>query len=502
MTLTLWLLAGISLLELALTTVTTLWPLRRPLAGGTAIGIALLGGTVMGLRFSLATSVIALISLYRVVNLLRLVQNRTEPHYLKRAVRRSSLSLIALQTAVLLLLALSDKVQPSSNQGWALLAILQCLIAIGLFASTQRQLRKTLPLSVTEHFSDSQLPSLSVCIPARNETEALEDCLRSLVANDYPKLEIIVLDDCSQGPRTSDIIRAFAHDGVRFIQGTPPTDDWLAKNWGYQQLYETSNGAYVLFCGVDTRFEPQTLRTLITTMLAKNKSMASVIPQNVRPTGITNQLALLIQPARYAWELCLPRRTFKRPPVLSSCWVASRKVLEKSGGIAAVRHSITPEAQFAKYATARDGYSFMQSAGTMIVTRLKSRVEQWSTAVRTRYPQLHRRPEMVLIVSLTQLFILIAPLLLAIVGVYQGLWLQAIAAATATVLNAVIYAQVTHLAYRSSKPVDSLLLPFATLLDIYIRHESMWRYEFGEITWKGRNVCLPVMRVIPRLPKI
>jgi hypothetical protein len=30
----------------------------------------------------------------------------------------------------------------------------------------------------------------------------------------------------------------------------------------------------------------------------------------------------------------------------------------------------------------------------------------------------------------------------------------------------------------------------------------MWQYEFHEVLWKGRNVCLPVMRIIPNLPKL
>ena len=49
------------------------------------------------------------------------------------------------------------------------------------------------------------------------------------IASDYPKLEIIVLDDCSQD-RTAEIIRNFAHDGVRFIQSEDNKDNWLDKN--------------------------------------------------------------------------------------------------------------------------------------------------------------------------------------------------------------------------------------------------------------------------------
>lgn len=502
MTLMLWLFVGLSILELGIVS-RWLWPLRRPLAAGIAIGLALVSGGVVGTRFSLGLCGFALISLYRVVGLLRLVQDRTTAPYLRRIAPRTTRTLLAAQLLLLALLWLSDRLRPNPNVTWVCVGSLQLLVAAILLISTQRQLRKTLPLAVNEHFSNSHLPALSVCVPARNETAALEECLRTIIASDYPKLEVLVLDDCSQGPRTTDIIRGFAHDGVRFVQGTPAPEGWLAKNWAYQQLYDASNGSLVLFCGVDVRFEPTTLRTLITTMLAKDKHMASVIPRNVRPTSLREQLALCIQPARYAWELCPPRRLFNRPPVLSSCWVAERSLLDKSGSFAAVRGSITPEAHFARKAVSiGDGYSFVQSTSELAVTSVKGRADQWDTAVRTRYPQLHKRPELVLAVSVFELLLLLGPIPMLAAAVVHGLWLQAIITGLAAATVCVVYAEVTSVTYHSHRFTDIFLAPLAVLYDIYIRHESMWRYEFGEVTWKGRNVCLPVMRVVPRLPKL
>ena len=63
------------------------------------------------------------------------------------------------------------------------------------------------------------VPSVSVCIPARNETHAMAECLERVLASDYPKLEILVFDDNSADD-TSTIIRSFAQEGVRFVAGT------------------------------------------------------------------------------------------------------------------------------------------------------------------------------------------------------------------------------------------------------------------------------------------
>ena len=40
----------------------------------------------------------------------------------------------------------------------------------------------------------AELPSVSVCIPARNETHAMTECLERVLASDYEKLEIIAED--------------------------------------------------------------------------------------------------------------------------------------------------------------------------------------------------------------------------------------------------------------------------------------------------------------------
>lgn len=64
------------------------------------------------------------------------------------------------------------------------------------------------------------------------------------------------------------------------------------------------------------------------------------------------------------------------------------------------------------------------------------------------------------------------------------------------------YAKVMNLTYRTFLLRGFVLLPFAALYDIALLNYSMWQYEFHEVLWKGRNICMPVMRVYPALPKL
>jgi cellulose synthase/poly-beta-1,6-N-acetylglucosamine synthase-like glycosyltransferase len=76
----------------------------------------------------------------------------------------------------------------------------------------------------------TELPSVSVCIPARNEMHVMTECLESVLASTYPKLEVIVLDDRSEDT-TSTLVKAFARDGVRFVEGKKLPPGWLGKNY-------------------------------------------------------------------------------------------------------------------------------------------------------------------------------------------------------------------------------------------------------------------------------
>ncbi|MCA9348096.1 glycosyltransferase, partial [Candidatus Saccharibacteria bacterium] len=349
-----------------------------------------------------------------------------------------------------------------------------------------------------KYLSDMELPSVSVCIPARNESENLPGCLASIVDSDYPKLEILVLDDCSQD-KTSEIIKGFAHDGVRFVPGDAPKDDWLAKNQAYQVLYEHASGRILIFCGVDVRVGKDAIKKLVVTMLARHKQMISVMPKGVQKTA----KARLLQPMRYWWELALPRRLFNRPPVLSTFWAIDKETFKGLGTMKAVKGSVMPETYFAKStSTHQDGYSFMRSNGGLDLTSTKPYVDQLQTSIRTRYPRLKSRIENVLLMVCLELCMVVLPLVgLAVFGLWPSLLTQFLALAVIVVMMATHWMVVR--AWGVANPVMALvLLPASILSEAIITLVSMWRYEFAEVSWKDRNICIPAMRYYKKLPDI
>ncbi len=452
---------------------------------------------LLALDLRLATVLILVVAVFRIMNAIRVTEGRMKEPRLFYASRRTSLWLLGLQLVSFgwwrLIVWQDIQILPLL---YGFLAV-SFVASVVLLISTQRTLKKTQFNSSDTHLTDSELPSVSICIPARNETADLSSCLESLLKSDYPKLEILVLDDCSQD-KTSEIIKGFAHDGVRFLAGEPPQKDWLAKNQAYQALAEAASGEILLFCGVDVRVGRNAVRTLVGSMLGRQKQMISLLPKGLQ----IKEHANLLQPMRYWWELALPRRLFNRPPVLSTVWIISRQAFFGRGEMKAVKGSVIPEAYFARELARNDEYSFMRSSGKLDVSTAKQLPDQWQTALRTRYPRLRKRPENVLLVLFAELWLFVLPIGLFLLGFFVNLGLLWLLAGIVTIVLLHIHRQIMTAWGVKQTSLSLALFPVAVLLEMTVTKLSMIRYEFSEVSWKDRNICIPVMHHYKRLPKI
>jgi glycosyltransferase involved in cell wall biosynthesis len=474
-----------------------IWKLR---VAASALTILMLSAVITNSMVAQPNGVrllLVLTGLFRVFNLVRIAEGRMHEAYLRSATRRTSLWL----NFVTLLLALLDLVLANvsvSPFAWLVgVTLLQAIVAVVLAVTFIKNARASKFEPSSTHYSDKELPTVTVAIPARNETEDLADCLTSLLANDYPKLEILVLDDCSQD-KTSEVIKSFAHKGVRFVLGTPAKSYWLAKNHAYRQLLDEATGHYVLFCGVDTRFSTDAIRTLVTEAKQAHLSMVSVMPKRLH--GSLH--VAFIQPMRYWWELVVPRKLFRRPAVLSTCWLIQRSAARKLGGFEAVTRSILPETHFARELQKVQGYRFIRANEQLDVQTNKTHAEQRATALRMRYPQVHHRPEMVLLLVVSEVLFLLGPYITLIFGLALSNGFIVGMAAFAASVGLALHVAIVYISNPANVPVALINYPFVLITELAIGLASMWKYEFSTITWKDRNVCIPVMHVEPHLPRL
>ncbi len=112
---------------------------------------------------------------------------------------------------------------------------------------------------------DADCPRISVLFAARDEQEKLPGALATLVALDYPGLEIVAVDDRSTDA-TSQILDDFAkmHPQLRVVHMRELPPRWLGKPHALQNAYEASSGEWLVFTDADVKFRSDALRKVAT----------------------------------------------------------------------------------------------------------------------------------------------------------------------------------------------------------------------------------------------
>jgi glycosyltransferase involved in cell wall biosynthesis len=333
------------------------------------------------------------------------------------------------------------------------------------------------------------LPTVSILVPARNEDKALTDCLESMVQTDYPKLEIIVVDDCSSD-KTPDIIRHFAQKGVRFVPGNEPSVDWVGKNNAMAVLAEEASGEILVFADVDVRISASSIRRLVFTMAEKDLSMVSVWPQRFE----TDVLASIVEPSQGRIQASKNLTLLRNLPVSGKFLMIKKSELTRIGGFAAYKNSVLPELLMSEQFQKDNKYRYYQSDPSLGITIRKKPDSNIATSVRILFPMLESRPLRVMIFAGYRWMVLIFISWSFIVG-------QALAALLLIVMLLIRELIATTRLTPASWFLSPIILVYDFTIDPFVAMYSMLKYQFGTVNWRGRSVCYPKYEIIKNLPK-
>jgi len=122
-------------------------------------------------------------------------------------------------------------------------------------------------------------PYISVCVPARNEERDIKNCVESLLNQDYPNFEVIVVDDNSND-NTAKIVCSMTeqYPNLIFVAGAQLASGWTGKPYALHQAYQRSRGQYLLFTDADLRYQSHALKTAIHTMICKDIDLLTLMP--------------------------------------------------------------------------------------------------------------------------------------------------------------------------------------------------------------------------------
>ncbi len=123
----------------------------------------------------------------------------------------------------------------------------------------------------------AQEPLVSVVIPARDEARVIATTVRAFLAQTYPELEIIVVNDRS-ADGTGEIVRAIADDRLRVMDGEEPPPGWLGKPWALHQGSRLARGELLLFVDADVIYAPDAIRAAVGYREARRPALLSLLP--------------------------------------------------------------------------------------------------------------------------------------------------------------------------------------------------------------------------------
>jgi chlorobactene glucosyltransferase len=152
------------------------------------------------------------------------------------------------------------------------------LYAIGMYQSQKRmELIKCPRDAVAE-----PLPSVTILIPAKDERERIGDCLRSALAQNYTRFNVIAIDDRSAdgtGLAMDEIAAKDPRLSVVHIpeDGLPP--GWTGKCNALHQGIAQANSQWLLCIDSDVILEPDALAATLGVAIKKNFGMISLLPR-------------------------------------------------------------------------------------------------------------------------------------------------------------------------------------------------------------------------------
>ena len=205
-------------------------------------------------------------------------------------------------------------------------------------------------------------PLISILIPARNEAENISRCLKSLLKQDYPNLEIIVLNDNSNDG-TSKVVKVIAEkdNRVRLVEGAPLEDGWTGKNFASHQLAKYAKGEYFIFTDADTLHFPKTVSSALGALITTEVDALSIYPRQIMVTFAERMAVPIINIALQCFIPFILIKKSKSPlfsTALGQFMMFKREAYEKIGGYESIKGHLVDDIQISKRVK-KSGYKFM-----------------------------------------------------------------------------------------------------------------------------------------------
>lgn len=317
-----------------------------------------------------------------------------------------------------------------------------------------------------------RLPTLSVCIPARNEAKNLRRLLPTLRNQEYPELEILIWDDGSED-ETWDVLTNTEAPRLIPLRGSDPPPDWIGKVHALYQCTRRASGECYLFLDADAELRrPDAVKQLVCRHLNSSTRLSSGFP---RLTGGALLLVSLVPHALLSslpWPL-VPRTQMSGLSALNGqCWLLDSDAYHAHEPHAQVKDAVLEDVAIGRYLKEQGLPPTLLDVQDLIAIHMYDDFgAAWRGFRKNAYLLLGGTlPQFLFMYSGFVLCWLVAPLL--------SLWF----------LVSLYGLKIVTDRASGMPPLVSALAPLTYLLALVLQLDSAVHHWRDQVRWKGRSV--------------
>lgn len=359
--------------------------------------------------------------------------------------------------------------------------------------SRQRSLLATSNLRL----ATSDAPLVSILVPARNEQHrVLETCIRSILAQDYGRFEVIVVNDRSTDETGAILERlAKSDERLRVIEGEDLPPGWLGKPYAMQQALTHAHGEWILATDADMIFEPAALRTALERTLEANGDALTLIPHF--ETGSFWERVVI---PTWEWVFLMYTVFYRiddpktdRAAAIGGFFLIRRTVLDRVGGYEALKDEVMEDVRLAERIKRLGVRLLIDRAPALIRTRMYTTfAEMWECSTKNWFSGMNFSLPLALSSVVSMYLGAVAPPLIALaalIAIASGTDLTSLFIPAA--LSWLFLVLVMAISSRRSgvSPLYALTAPLGLGLIYAMLLDSSIRISTGRgVTWKGRRI--------------
>lgn len=336
-------------------------------------------------------------------------------------------------------------------------------------------------------------PLLTVIVPARDEEAALEEAMRSILAQKGVDFEVILVNDHSTD-RTGEIADRLAGEDprLRVMHDPDLPPGWLGKNNAMHQAAAMARGRYILFTDADIIHRPGAFAAGIAEMRRLDAHLLSLLPASGWVTVFENAIV----PGFFVGAITLAVGRVGDPrseeAAAAGAYILVRADTYRAlGGHERIRNAVLDDVQLARLIKHSGHAIALRGAPDLVYCRMyRGNREAFWAFSKNILDALPGKPWwFILFVWPVHLAMVTGGVAMMGAGAAIGSWPVFLGGAGFHLLQYTTFYVMRR--YMTFSPLRALLFPVSALsMTACLARALYYRVARGSVVWRGREVAL------------